>query len=102
MSYVVVVILLCTCSMTYTDIIILLDLDMSQDSSDSLKNSTWQLSQSCLTLWKNLAMISSALVIELSESQCKISLNLSQYCIVKAEKTVDRDDSDNHLEFTRI
>ena len=89
-------------SMAHTDVAILLDLDMSQDSSDSLKNSTWQLSQSCLVLWRDLVMISSALVIELSESQCKLSLNLSQYCIVKAEKTVDRDDSNDHSEFVRI
>ena len=90
------------CSMTHTDIIILLDLDTFWDSSDSLKNSTWQLSQSCLALWRNLMMISSALVIELLRSWCKLSLNLSQYCIVKAEKTVDKDDSDDYSEFAKI
>ena len=88
--------------MTCTDIVILLDLDMSWDSSDSLKNSIWQLFQSCLALWRDLAMISFALVVKLSESWCKFFLSLSQYCIVKAEKTIDKNDSNDHSEFVRI
>ena len=89
-------------NMTCTDVAILLDLDMSWDSSDSLKNPIWQLSQSCLALWRDLMMIFSALVIRLSESWCKLSLNLSQYYIVKTEKTVDKDDSNDYSEFMRI